>query len=155
MSGTLFGRTSTLALAPQLGVDVWITSRLFLNVVASYLLELGDIRRAVSPIIINSQQYEGRFAHQGSFIGLKFSIGYLRPLAKFQYTASNRPQPTVSWYEPERARTFRRRSWLSGGRLGYFSKRFSRQYEMSFQGYGGYFIYNQVAVGLKGSYSRG
>jgi hypothetical protein len=148
----------TFALAPQLGVDVRIASRLFLNVVASYQLGLGYIRQATSPILINNQQYEGYFAHQGSFMGyragLKYSIGSLRPLTKLQYTAYNRPQPTVSWYEPERARTFRRRSWLSGGRIGYFSKRSSRQYDVSFQGYGGYFVFDQVAVGLKGKYSR-
>lgn len=148
----------TLALAPQLGVDVRITSRLLLNVTASYQLGLGHIREATSPILINGQQYEGRFAHRGSFMGfragLKFSLGNLRPLTNLQYTAYNRPQTTVSWYEPERARTFRRRSWLTGGRLGYFSKRNSRQYDVNFQGYGGYFIFDQVVIGLKGSYSR-
>jgi hypothetical protein len=148
----------TFALAPQLGVDVRLASRLFLNVTASYQLGLGYIRQATSPILINGQQYEGRFAHQGSFVGfragLKYSLGFLRPLASLQYTAYNQPQPTVSWYEPERARTFRRRSWLGGGRLGYFSKRNSRQYDVSFQGYGGYFIFDQVVIGLKGSYSR-
>ncbi|RCR65481.1 hypothetical protein [Larkinella punicea] len=148
----------TLALAPQLGVDVRLSQRLFLGVVATYNLGLGYIRQATSPIQINNERYESRFTHSGSFMGyragLKYSIGKVKSLGTLHYTAYNQPQPQASWYEPERARTFRRKSWLTGGRMGYFSERSSRQYELSFQGYGGYFIFNQVAVGLKGKYNR-
>lgn len=150
--------TFTLALAPQVGIDFRLSPRMFISVSTTYNLGLGYIRQATSPIELNNQFYQGYFAHRGSFLGyragLKYSIGKGKALAKLQYTAYNRPEPQVPWYEQERLRTFKQGSWLIGGRVGYFSERASNGFDLTVQGQGSYFVVNQLAVGVRGQYIR-
>lgn len=150
--------TFTLALAPQVGIDVRLSPRVFIALSTTYNLGLGYIRQATSPIELNNQFYQGRFAHRGSFLGyragLKYSIGKVKTMSKLQYTAYNRPEPQVPWYEQERLRTFKQGSWLVGGRVGYFSERALNGFDLTVQGQGGYFVVNQLAIGVKGQYIR-
>lgn len=150
--------TFTLAAALHAGLDVRLSQRAFLSVVATYNVGLGPIRQATSAIVLDNQRYDGRFAHRGSFLGyragVKYAIGKRNPLGRLQYTAYNRPQPRAAWYAEEQARTFTRGSWLAGVRVGYFSERASNGFEVSGQARGAYFILNRLAVGVRGKYIR-
>jgi hypothetical protein len=150
--------TLTLAVVPRLGVDIRISKRAFLSASATYNLSLGAIHRASFTSDFNGQTFQGLFTHRGSFVGyqagMKYALGQVKALSRLQYTAYNRPEPKVAWYQDEQLRTFKKGSWLISGRVAYFSERGANGFDLSGQVQGGYFVADRLALGLKGKYVR-
>lgn len=150
--------TFTVSVAPRLGVDIRVSKRAFISALATYNLGLGTIHRAPFTSDLNGQPYSGFFTHKGSFMGyqagIKYALGQVKPMSRLQYTAYNRPEPKVAWYQEEKLRTFRKGSWLMSGRAAYFSERSSNGFDLSAQVQGGYFVADRLALGLKGKYIR-
>lgn len=150
--------TLSVAVAPRVGIDVRVSKRTFVAATATYSLGLGSVQRSSLTSDINGQSYSGLFSHNGSLIGyqagIKYALGQVRSLSRLQYTAYNRPEPKVAWYRAEQERTFKKGYWLVGGRVSYFSERFSNGFDLSGQAQGGYFVADRLAVGLRGKYIR-
>lgn len=150
--------TLTVALSPRLGMDIRVSKRAFLSASATYNVGFGSVHHASFTSDLNGQPYRGTFRHDGSFLGyqagVKYTIGQAKLLSTLPYTAYNRPVAKVAWYKDEQWQTFRKGYWLISGRVAYSSERSSNGFDLGAQVQGGYFVADQLAVGLKGKYSR-